>query len=78
MHKTYVYETVDGQYSYVNVLSTTVNYGSTKWNDVIKGSGMADSKEDIIKAAKEFGSCGFVFYAGDTVTIHTVDEFLEN
>jgi|GEM_PF-2623580 len=78
MHKTYVYETVDGQYSYVNVLSTTVNYGSTKWNDVIRGSGMADSKEDIIKAAKEFGSCGFIFYVGDTATIHSVDEFLDN
>lgn len=78
MHKTYVYETVDGQYSYINVLSTTVNYGSAKWNDVIKGSGMADSKEDIIEAAKEFGSCGFILYAGDTATIHTVDEFLED
>ena len=76
MHKTYVYETVDGKYSYLNVFSTTVNYGSTKWNNIVKDSGIVDSKEDIVETAKEFGSCGFILYAGDSVTFHTVDEFL--
>ena len=78
MYKTYVYETVDGQYSYINVISTTVNYGATKWQNIVKGSGIVESKEDIIEVAEEFGSCGFVLYAGDSVNYHTVDEFLES
>lgn len=77
MYKTYVYETVDGQYSYINVISTTVNYGVTRWRNIVKGSGIVESKEDIIEVAEEFGSCGFVLYAGDSVNNHTVDEFLE-
>ena len=76
MYKTYVYETADGKYSYINVVSTTASYGSPVWNDVVKGSGFADTREDIVEKAKDFGSCGFVLKAGDTRTVYTVDEFL--
>ena len=76
MHETYVYETVNGKYSYINVLSMTVSYGSTHWKEVVKGSGFADSREDVVEAAKKFGSYGFVIFPDDMQTPHTIEEFL--
>ena len=75
--KTYVYKTDDDKYEYINVTSTTVSYGAAEWNDVVSGSGAADSREDVIAAAKEFGSCGFVMFADKGSTVFSVDEFLE-
>lgn len=75
--KTYVYKTDDDKYEYINVTSTTVSYGATEWNDVVSGSGTADSREDVIAAAKEFGSCGFVMFADKGSTVFSIDEFLE-
>ena len=75
MSKTYVYETVDGKYSYINVISTTVNYGASKWNNVVRETGFADTKDDIVEIAKSFGSCGFVLFPDDNSS-HSIDDFL--
>ena len=75
MSKTYVYETVDGRYSYINVISTTVNYGASKWNNVVRETGFADTKDDIVEIAKSFGSCGFVLFPDDNSS-HSIDDFL--
>ncbi|MBR4948436.1 MAG: protease complex subunit PrcB family protein [Clostridiales bacterium] len=75
--KTYVYKTDDDKYEYINVTSTTVSYGAAEWNDVVSGSGAADTREDVILAAKEFGSCGFVMFADKGSTVFSIDEFLE-
>lgn len=76
MFKTYVYKTDDDKYEYINVRSTTVSYGAAEWNDVVCGSGTADTREDIVEAAKEFGSCGFVLFADQGTTVFSIDEFL--
>lgn len=75
--KTYVYKTDDDKYEYINVTSTTVSYGATEWNDVVSGSGTADTREAVVLAAKEFGSCGFVMFADKGSTVFSIDEFLE-
>ena len=75
--KTYVYKTDDDKYEYINVTSTTVSYGATEWNDVVSGSGAADTREALVLAAKEFGSCGFVMFADKGSTVFSIDEFLE-
>lgn len=78
MQKTYVYETPDGKYSYRNVESHTKSWGSTEWVEVVKGSGKADSKEEILDAAKDFGSAGFVLFPDDMSKAHEISEFLED
>ena len=75
MKKTYVYKTESG-YKYTNVVETTEHWGSAKWNVDVKDSGEASSKEEIISIAKEFGSCGFVLFPGDSKPV-PVEEFLK-
>ena len=75
MLKTFVYENADGTYKYINVKSTTTSWGATTWNDVVKGSGTADTRDDVAAAAEEFGSCGFVLLPNDYQTVYTVEEF---
>ena len=75
MRKTYVYENADGTYKYINVESTTTSWGASTWNDVVKGSGTADTRDDIVAAAEDFGSCGFVLLPNDYQTVYTIDEF---
>ena len=75
MMKTYVYLLEDGKYSYVHATSTTERWGSTRWKDVVSGSGVADSRKAVVEEAKKFGSAGFVLFAGDDKP-HSISEFL--
>ena len=75
MRKTYVYENADGTYKYINVESTTTSWGASTWNDVVKGSGTADTRDDVVAAAEDFGSCGFVLLPNDYQTVYTIEEF---
>jgi len=81
MQKTYVYKTDDGKYRYVNVKSVTESYGSPRWTDTLTGSGVVDTKEEIVEIAKNHNSCGHVqlpFKINDTddedYTIITYEE----
>jgi hypothetical protein len=81
MQKTYVYKTDDGRYRYVNVESRTESWGSTKWKDTLTGSGVVDTKEELIEIARNHNSCGHVqlpFEINDTddkdYTIITYEE----
>lgn len=75
MRETYVYETSDGKYEYINIRSTTVSWGATEWNDIVTGSGAADTREDVVAAAEEFGSAGFVMFNNDN-NVYSIEEFL--
>ena len=75
MYETYVYETSDGKYEYINIRSTTVSWGATEWNDIVTGSGAADTREDVVAAAEEFGSAGFVTFNNDN-NVYSIEEFL--
>ena len=75
IYKTYVYETDDGKYSYINVVSTTISWGSPRWRDVVHGSGIVDTRSDIYEVANEFGSCGYVLYPDDT-ELHSIYDFI--
>ena len=72
--ETYVYET-DGGYRYVNVTATTVSWGSAKWNRTIDGSGTAATRDEVVNAATEHGSAGFVRLPDDD-TIYSTDDFI--
>ena len=75
MNKTYVYETDDGKYSYINVVSSTISWGSSHWNDVVHGSGIVDTRVDIYEVAEDFGSCGAVYYPNDSEP-HSIYDFM--
>ena len=75
MQKTYVYELSDGTYSYTNVTATTTSWGASTWQEVVNGKGKADTRDDVVKAAEDFGSAGFVMYPGDSA-VYTLEEFL--
>lgn len=75
MRETYVYETSDGKYEYINITSTTVSWGAAEWNDIVTGSGAADTREDVVSAAEEFGSAGFVMFNNDN-NVYSIEEFL--
>ena len=75
MRETYVYETSDGKYEYINIRSTTVSWGAAEWNDIVSGSGAADTREDVVSAAEEFGSAGFVTFNNDN-NVYSIEEFL--
>lgn len=75
MYKTYVYELTDGTYSYINVTATTTSWGATTWQEVINGSGKADTRDDVVAAAEAFGSAGFVMYPGDSAA-YSLEEFI--
>ena len=76
MRATYVYKTADGKYKYVNCNLVTSSWGSTKWNKTVKDSGIVDTREEVVEAARKFGSCGFVIMAGDMSKPHSVAEFI--
>lgn len=67
--KTYIYKTDDGRYRYVNVTAVTESWGSTKWKETLKGSGVVDTKEEIVEVAKMHNSCGTVMYTGEFTPI---------
>ena len=75
MQKTYVYELSDGTYSYTNVTATTTSWGATTWQEVVNGKGKAETRDDVVKAAEDFGSAGFVMYPGDSA-VYTLEEFI--
>ena len=75
MQKTYVYKTPDGRYRYDHATATTERWGSTRWKEVLCGSGFADTREAVVEEAKKFGSAGFVMYPGEDKP-RTIAEFL--
>ena len=74
-YETYVYRTDEG-YKYVNVTSTTVSWGSSKWNHEVNKRGKADSREKIAEIAKKHGASQFMTYTWDQKAAHTIEEFL--
>ena len=75
MQKTYVYELSDGTFTYTNVTATTTSWGASTWQEVVNGKGKADTRDDVVKAAEDFGSAGFVMYPGDSA-VYTLEEFI--
>ena len=73
MQKTYVYKSDDGRYRYVNVTAVTESWGSTKWNETLKGSGVVDTKEEIVEVAKMHNSCGSVMYTSEFTPVDLSD-----
>ena len=65
LQKTYVYKTDDGRYRYVNVTAVTESWGSPRWKETLKGSGIVDTKEEIVEVAKMHNSYGSVMYASE-------------
>lgn len=75
-YETYVYSD-DGGYRYVNMTSTTVSWGSTRWNRKITDEGRAETREDVVKAADANGASQFVVFMDDPYTVCEISEFME-
>lgn len=78
MYRTYVYETGDGRYKYVNVNEHTSSWGSSKWEQSVSGTGIVNTREEIAEVAKKHGSYGYVMFPGDNNKPHAVSEFIAN
>lgn len=76
MSKTFVYWDEAG-YKYINITSTTQSWGSTTWVNKYCSEGKCSSKEEVLEAAKEFGSAGFVVLPQDSTKTLTLDDFLK-
>lgn len=75
VYETYVYETADGRYRYVNVTATTVSWGAANWNRTIDETGTVDTRDDIADVAAAHNSAGFVRIPGDS-TVYSMDDFI--
>lgn len=75
-YETYVYDLNNG-YEFVNVESTTVSYGSPRWDHVVKRCGVVSAKEEVVDKAKAHGADSFVTFPGDD-SAHTIDDFLNS
>ena len=76
MMETYVYADPNG-YKCINVQSTTVSWGATKWKNHFKSEMTVDNKDAVITVAKNFGSDGFVLFPDDLNKACDVGEFLK-
>ena len=75
MRQTEVYR-LDDDWCYVNFDCKTTSWGSPEWERNIIVSGRVHTLDAVIKAAKDFGSDGFVTYPSDKDT-HTIEDFIE-
>ena len=75
MRMTEVYR-LDDDWCYVNFDCKTTSWGSPEWERNIIVSGRVHTLDAVIKAARDFGSDGFVTYPSDKDT-HTIEEFIE-
>ncbi len=73
-YETYVYEKDEG-YKYINVTSTTVSWGSSKWDHVVEKTGTVSTKEEVVEAAKKHGADSFITYPG-SFDSHPISDFL--
>ena len=73
-YETYVYD-LGKCYEYVNVESTTVSYGATQWNHIVKKCGTVSTKEEVVDKAKAHGADTYVTFPGVSGT-HPIDDFL--
>jgi len=74
MRDTYVYKTETG-YEYLNVVSTTVSWGSSQWNHRVTGKGECDTKDEIVEIARQNYSCDYAIISATNEGC-TIDEFL--
>ena len=74
-YQTYVYDIKQG-YEYVIVESTTVSWGATEWNNVVKKCGVVSTKEEVVEKAEAYGSAEFMTLPGDN-SVHTIEEFTD-
>lgn len=71
----YVVYKNDDRYSYINITSTTVSWGSPQWEKKITDKGTANSKDEIFKIAKENGANQYVKIPEDSTT-YKINDFL--
>lgn len=76
MEETFVYKDGNG-FKCINVESTTVSWGATKWKNRFKSEVSCATKDDVVKAAKDFGSAGFMILPNDLKTAYSIDDFLK-
>ena len=74
-YETYVYKDDKG-FSYVNVVSTTVSWGSPVCEQKKKSRGSGKSAEEIIKIAENHGADSFVTFPDDS-NPHSINEFMD-
>lgn len=76
MRETYVYKDNSG-YKYINVVSHTKSWGSPVWVNQFKSEGICKSKEEVLEAAGNFGSAGFMLLPGNSAKAYDINTFLK-
>ena len=76
MYETFIYRDGTG-YKYINVISITESWGATKWNNRFHSEGTSSTKDEVLKAAKNFGSAGFMVLPDDLSKVYSVDDFIK-
>ena len=76
MYETFIYKDGTG-YKYINVIAMTESWGATKWNNKFQSEGTCSTKDEVLKAAKDFGSAGFMVLPDDLMKAYSVDDFIK-
>ena len=76
MYETFIYKNGTG-YKYINIISVTESWGATKWNNKFQSEGTCSNKDEVLKAAKDFGSAGFMVLPDDLMKTYSVDDFIK-
>ena len=76
MYETFIYKDGTG-YKYINIISVTESWGATKWNNKFQSEGTCSNKDEVLKAAKDFGSAGFLVLPDDLSKTYSVDDFIK-
>ena len=76
MYETFIYKDGTG-YKYINIISVTESWGATKWNNKFQSEGTCSNKDEVLKAAKDFGSAGFMVLPDDLSKTYSVDDFIK-
>ena len=74
-YETYVYKD-DVGFSYVNVESTTISWGTPIWKHKKKSRGSGKTREEIVKIAEKHGADSYVSFSDDS-NPHRIDEFMD-
>lgn len=74
-YETYIYKNKNdnSKVNYINVTSTTVSYGSTKWKHKITKRGVS-SKKDIFEVSKKNNAYSYVTISSGS-EIYSIDQY---
>ncbi len=81
IYETYIYKNHNDEYhansgfDYINVISTTISWGSSQWNKEITKTGTVQWTDDVFTVAEENHAYSFVTLPNSN-KIYTIEEYM--